>query len=41
MHLVIVDGISHECVDCRMFALVDAASALALLMHGQHLAVIQ
>ena len=40
MKLVIVDGISHERVDCRVFALVDAAYALALLMPGQHLEVI-
>ena len=40
MQLVIVDA-SHERVDGRRWALKDAASALALLMPGQHLAVIQ
>ena len=40
MKLVIVDGTSHERVDCRVWELADAKGALALLMPGQHLAVI-
>ena len=41
MKLVIADGISHERVDCRVWDLADAKGAMALLLHGQNLAVIQ
>ena len=41
MKLVIVDGATHERVDSRVWSLADAASALAELLPGQHLAVIQ
>ena len=40
MQLVIVD-LTHERVDSRVWPLADAASALAELLPGQHLAVIQ
>ena len=41
MKLVIVDGTPHERVDCRVWDLADAKGAMALLLTGQHLAVIQ
>ena len=41
MKLVIVNDATHERVDCRIWDLADAHTALALLMPGQHLAVIQ
>ena len=41
MKLVIVNGATHERVDCRIWDLSDAKGALALLMPGQHLAVVQ
>ena len=41
MRLVIVDGITHERVDDRWWVIGDAKGAMALLMPGQHLAVIQ
>ena len=41
MKLVIVDGTSHERVDCRVWDLADAKGAMALLLPGQHLAVVQ
>ena len=41
MQQVIVDALTHERVDSRVWSLADAASALAELLPGQHLAVIQ
>ena len=39
MKLVIVNGATHERVDCRIWDLADAKGAMALLLPGQHLAV--
>ena len=41
MHLVLVDSTTHERVDCRIWDLADAHTAMAQLLTGQHLAVIQ
>ena len=41
MKLVIVNGATHERVDCRVWELAGAKGAMALLLPGQHLAVIQ
>jgi hypothetical protein len=41
MKLVIVNGATHERVDCRIWDLADAKGAIAQLLTGQHLAVIQ
>ena len=40
MKLVIVDA-AYGRVDCRVWELTDAKNAMALLLPGQHLAVIQ
>ena len=40
MHLVLVDGITHERVDDRWWSLVDAHAAMECLRNGCHLAVI-
>ena len=41
MKLAIVNGATHERVDCRIWDLSDAKGAMAQLLTGQHLAVIQ
>ena len=41
MKLVLVDSTTHERVDDRWWVIGDAHTAMAQLLTGQHLAVIQ
>ena len=40
MHLILVDSTTHERVDCRIWDLADAHTAMKCLRDGFHLAVV-